>query len=114
MVTTAFAYQNVLNFLVSRFFPNMTAAMRAWGPFALFAACTAAGVVWVYLAFPECKGRSMETMDQLFVRRWWQVGRLQGKGGVGAGVVEEGERGSEEACGKELEKEGGSTHVERV
>ncbi|GME37071.1 Sugar transporter [Neofusicoccum parvum] len=66
MVTTAFAYQNVLNFLVSRFFPNMTAAMRAWGPFALFAACTAAGVVWVYLAFPECKGRSMETMDQLF------------------------------------------------
>lgn len=114
-MTTAFAYQNVLNFLVSRFFPNMTAAMHAWGPFALFAACTAAGVVWVYLAFPECKGRSMETMDQLFVRRWWQVGRLQGKSGVVAGVVEEeGERRSEERRGKELEKEGGSTHVEKI
>ncbi|KAK7733545.1 hypothetical protein SLS57_000560 [Botryosphaeria dothidea] len=114
IVTVAFGYQNVLNFLISRFFPNMTVAMQAWGPFALFAACTGAGVVWVWLAFPECKGRSMETMDQLFRRRWWQVGRCQEKEGVGVAMMveEEGsERGRDE---KGMEKMGGVAHVERA
>lgn len=75
IVTIGFAYQNALNFGITRAFPNMTADMGSFGPFALFAGFTFVGVLWVYLAFPECKGRSMETMDQLFNMSWWKVGR---------------------------------------
>ncbi|KAH7047583.1 sugar transporter [Macrophomina phaseolina] len=111
IVTLAFAYQNVLNFLISRFFPNMTVSMHAWGPFALFAAFTGVGVVWVWLAFPECKGRSMETMDQLFRRRWWEVGRCQEREGVDVAVmVEEGDRSEKGG----LEKGVAAEHVEKV
>ncbi|KAK0650931.1 putative quinate permease [Lasiodiplodia hormozganensis] len=111
IVTVAFGYQNVLNFLISRFFPNMTVTMHAWGPFALFAAFTGVGVVWVWLAFPECKGRSMETMDQLFVRKWWQVGRLQGKEkGLGEAMMVADEEGE-----KDPEKMGPvANHVEKI
>ncbi|KAL1857006.1 hypothetical protein VTK73DRAFT_8154 [Phialemonium thermophilum] len=75
IVTLAFAYQNLLNFGITRAFPNMVATMHAWGPFALFTACTAVSTTWVYLAFPECKGRSMENMDALFYLPWYKVGR---------------------------------------
>ncbi|RFU28110.1 hypothetical protein B7463_g8222, partial [Scytalidium lignicola] len=75
IVTIAFTYQNVLNFGITRGFPNMVEAMHAWGPFALFTACTFVGTIWVYLAFPECKGQSMESMDYLFMLPWYKVGR---------------------------------------
>ena len=75
IVTLAFTYQNLLNFAITRAFPNMTQDMHAYGPLALFAAFTFVGVLWVYLAFPECKGRPMETMDSLFDVPWYKVGR---------------------------------------
>ncbi|KAE8420654.1 hypothetical protein BDV36DRAFT_293074 [Aspergillus pseudocaelatus] len=49
-------------------------SMSPWGPFALFAACTFCGIIWVFLAFPECKGRSMESTKSLFVLPWYKVG----------------------------------------
>lgn len=48
--------------------------MHSYGPFALFAGFMVVGLVWVYLAFPECKGRSMEHMDALFNKSWYKVG----------------------------------------
>ncbi|OAA60303.1 General substrate transporter [Niveomyces insectorum RCEF 264] len=75
IVTLAFAYQNLLNFGITRAFPNMVASMHAYGPFALFTACTVVSTAWVYVAFPECKGRNMEDMDALFYLPWYKVGR---------------------------------------
>ncbi|PLB50041.1 putative sugar transporter [Aspergillus steynii IBT 23096] len=74
VVTLAFVYQNLLNFGITRGFPNMTVSMQAWGPFALFAAFTGLATGWVFVAFPECKGRSMESADQLFSLPWWRIG----------------------------------------
>ncbi|RAL03466.1 sugar porter family MFS transporter [Aspergillus ibericus CBS 121593] len=74
VVTLAFTYQNLLNFGITRAFPNMTDSMHTWGPFALFTAFTTVGTLWVAAAFPECKGKSMEGMEEVFTRPWWRVG----------------------------------------
>ncbi|OOF96474.1 hypothetical protein ASPCADRAFT_206651 [Aspergillus carbonarius ITEM 5010] len=74
VVTLAFTYQNLLNFGITRAFPNMTDRMQPWGPFALFTGFTAVGTLWVAVAFPECKGKSMEGMEEVFARPWWRVG----------------------------------------
>lgn len=74
VVTIAFVYQNLLNFGITRGFPNMTATMHSWGPFALFAAFTATGTIWAFFSFPECKGRSMESPEVLFSLPWYKIG----------------------------------------
>ncbi|KAL4999933.1 general substrate transporter [Aspergillus recurvatus] len=74
IVAFAFTYQNLLNFGISRGFPNMTEDMHAWGPFALFTAFTACGTAWAYVAFPECKGRSMESVGTIFSLPWYRTG----------------------------------------
>ncbi|OJJ83768.1 uncharacterized protein ASPGLDRAFT_1491857 [Aspergillus glaucus CBS 516.65] len=74
VVSIAFIFQNLLDFGITRGFPNMTLSMHAYGPFALFAAFTFVGTVWVFFAFPECKGRSMEGTDELFSLPWWRIG----------------------------------------
>ena len=74
VVTIAFIFQNLLNFGITRGFPNMTQSMHSYGPFALFAAFTFCGTVWVFFAFPECKGRSMESTDELFSLPWYKIG----------------------------------------
>ncbi|OKL56733.1 hypothetical protein UA08_07867 [Talaromyces atroroseus] len=74
VVTIAFLYQNLLNFRITRGFPNMTESMHAYGPFALFAAFTFCSTAWVFFAFPECKGRNMESTEALFERPWYKIG----------------------------------------
>ncbi|KAI9040571.1 sugar porter family MFS transporter [Aspergillus affinis] len=112
VVTLAFVYQNLLNFGITRGFPNMTVDMHAWGPFALFTAFTALATGWFFLAFPECKGRSMESADKLFSLPWWRIGFVRvgedGDGGrVRRGGVEEGKEAGEE-------KRSGCEHWEEV
>ncbi|PYI05215.1 sugar transporter [Aspergillus sclerotiicarbonarius CBS 121057] len=102
VVTLAFTYQNLLNFGITRAFPNMTDSMHTWGPFALFTGFTAVGTLWVAAAFPECKGKSMEGMEEVFARPWWRVGWDVPR--------ERTENGQSET---EVEKET-STHEERV
>lgn len=88
VVSIAFIFQNLLNFGITRGFPNMTLSMHSYGPFALFAAFTFVGTVWVFFAFPECKGRSMEGTDELFSLPWWKIGFARvPEGGGGSGVV---------------------------
>ncbi|KAL3442309.1 general substrate transporter, partial [Aspergillus insuetus] len=74
VVTIGFVYQNLLNFGITRGFPNMTEDMHAYGPFALFAAFTFCGIFWVFFAFPECRGRSMESTESLFLLPWYKIG----------------------------------------
>ncbi|CAI7676146.1 unnamed protein product [Penicillium palitans] len=74
VVTIAFVYQNLLNLAITRGFPNMTHDMHAYGPFALFTAFTFVATCWVFVAFPECKGRSMENADTLFSMHWYKIG----------------------------------------
>ncbi|KAJ6028860.1 hypothetical protein N7540_004436 [Penicillium herquei] len=77
VVTITFIYQNLLNFAITRGFPSMTEDMHSWGPFALFTAFTGCATVWVFLAFPECKGRSMESAGTLFTLPWYKIGFVQ-------------------------------------
>ncbi|RDW58929.1 sugar porter family MFS transporter [Aspergillus mulundensis] len=87
IVAIAFTYQNLLNFGISRGFPNMTQDMHAWGPFALFTAFTACGTAWAYLAFPECKGRSMENIGAIFSLPWYRTGfsKVENEAGMDGG-----------------------------
>ena len=55
----------------------MTLSMHPYGPFALFAAFTFCGTLWVFFAFPECKGRSMESTVELFSLRQYKIGFAQ-------------------------------------
>ena len=52
----------------------MIISMKSYGPFALFTAFTGCATVWVFFAFPECKGRSMESASALFSLPWYKVG----------------------------------------
>ena len=74
----------------------MVTAMHSYGPFALFTCCSFVAVIWVWFAFPECKGRSMESMDALFTLPWWKVGRWQKKHEIPAVTSVEAERGIKE------------------
>jgi len=110
IVTIAFAYQNLLNFGITRAFPNMTITMHAYGPFALFAAFTFVGIIWVFLAFPECKGRSVENTASLFNLPWYKVGRHSVRRDAQPEIFEEG--GADDSSS--MDKEKNDAIVERV
>lgn len=44
-----------------------------WGVFLLYAMLTYLGVVFIFFCLPEMKGRSMESMDDLFERPLWTM-----------------------------------------
>lgn len=44
-----------------------------WGTFLFFAISTYVGVGFIYLCLPELKGRSLESMDDLFNRSIWTM-----------------------------------------
>lgn len=46
-----------------------------WGTFLLYALLTYGGAVFVFFCLPELKGRSIESMDNLFERSIWSMWR---------------------------------------
>lgn len=44
-----------------------------WGTFLLYAVLTYIGFVFVYFCMPELKGRSIESMDDLFASSIWTM-----------------------------------------
>ncbi|KXJ94921.1 sugar transporter [Microdochium bolleyi] len=54
--------------------PHMLVTM-AWGTFLLYAMLTYLGVVFIFFCLPEMKGRSLESMDDLFKRPLWTMWR---------------------------------------
>ena len=39
------------------------------------------GGAWAWLFIPETAGRSLESMDEMFTLRWWEIGRHGAKVG---------------------------------
>lgn len=46
-----------------------------YGTFLLYAVLTYLGVIFIYFCLPEMKGRSIESMDDLFQRPLWTMYR---------------------------------------
>lgn len=65
-MSTVYAFQWLLNFAITRSTPYMMLNLHKWGAYLIFCVFTFAGALWVFFFFPELKGRSIESMDQLF------------------------------------------------
>ncbi|KAJ5786759.1 uncharacterized protein N7503_011971 [Penicillium pulvis] len=64
----------IVDFGITRATPNMITEM-GWGVFLLYAMLTYLGVVFIFFCLPEMKGRSIESMDNLFDRPLWMMWR---------------------------------------
>ncbi|CAG8153566.1 unnamed protein product [Penicillium olsonii] len=62
----------IVDYGITRATPNMITEM-GWGTFLLYAMLTYSGVIFIYFCLPEMKGRSMESMDDLFERPLWTM-----------------------------------------
>ncbi|KAJ5747023.1 uncharacterized protein N7511_008719 [Penicillium nucicola] len=62
----------IVDYGITRATPNMITEM-GWGVFLLYAMLTYLGVVFIFFCLPEMKGRSMESMDDLFERPLWTM-----------------------------------------
>ena len=65
-MSSVYAFQWLLNFGITRGTPYMMLNMHKWGAYLLFSMFTFGSVIWVFFFFPELKGRSIESMDNLF------------------------------------------------
>ncbi|KAE8347324.1 general substrate transporter [Aspergillus arachidicola] len=64
----------IVDYGITRATPNMITEM-GWGVFLLYALLTYAGVVFIFFCLPELKGRSIESIDDLFQRPLWSMWR---------------------------------------
>lgn len=62
----------IVDFGITKATPLMMRHM-GWGTFLLYAAFTYIGVVFIYFCMPEMKGRSIESMDDLFQHSIWTM-----------------------------------------
>ncbi|KAL2849632.1 hypothetical protein BJX68DRAFT_255354 [Aspergillus pseudodeflectus] len=62
----------IVDYGITRATPNMITTM-GYGAFLLYALLTYLGVVFIYFCLPELKGRSIESMDDLFQRPLWTM-----------------------------------------
>lgn len=62
----------IVNFGITRATPNMITDM-GWGIFMLFSMLTYFGTGFIWLCMPETKGRSIESMDDLFEKPLWMM-----------------------------------------
>ncbi|KAH0363971.1 general substrate transporter, partial [Aureobasidium melanogenum] len=64
----------IVDYGITRATPNMITEM-GYGIFLLYAMLTYVGVIFVFFCLPELKGRSIESMDDLFQRPLWTMWR---------------------------------------
>jgi len=62
----------IVDYGITRATPNMITEM-GYGTFLLYSVLTYIGVVFIYFCLPEMKGRSIESMDDLFKRPLWTM-----------------------------------------
>ncbi|GAA6039048.1 hypothetical protein JCM8097_000172 [Rhodosporidiobolus ruineniae] len=74
LMSIAMGFQYLVNFLITRYFPNMTASITPKGPFIIFACVSAAIFVYLFFALPEVKGVAIEHQAELFGGHWWANG----------------------------------------
>ncbi|KAI6825205.1 general substrate transporter [Hortaea werneckii] len=64
----------IVDYGITKATPVMLTEM-GWGTFLLYAMLTYGGVVFIFFCLPEFKGRSIESMDDLFERPLWTMWR---------------------------------------
>lgn len=64
----------IVDYGITKATPSMMTHM-GWGTFLLYAVLTYIGAVFVYFCMPEFKGRSIESMDDLFQHSIWSMWR---------------------------------------
>ncbi|KAK7707717.1 hypothetical protein SLS57_009232 [Botryosphaeria dothidea] len=105
----------IVDYGITKATPSMMTHL-GWGTFLLYAMLTYIGVVFVYFCMPELKGRSIESMDDLFAHSIWTMFRR-------AYPTEEDKVRhdvhdkmalDEEPDASDVKKQGGAVHVERV
>jgi hypothetical protein len=57
--------QWLFQFVIARATPYMISNI-GYGTYLFFASCTLLMAIWAYFCVPETKGRTLESMDQLF------------------------------------------------
>jgi len=57
--------QWLFQFVIARATPYMISNI-GYGTYLFFASCTILMAIWAYFCVPETKGRTLESMDQLF------------------------------------------------
>lgn len=62
----------IVDFGITKATPLMMTHM-GWGTFLLYAALTYIGVIFIFFCMPEMKGRSIESMDDLFQHSLWTM-----------------------------------------
>ncbi|KAF2792257.1 H(+)/hexose cotransporter 1 [Melanomma pulvis-pyrius CBS 109.77] len=62
----------IVDFGITKATPSMMTHM-GWGTFLLYAVLTYSGVVFIFFCMPEMKGRSIESMDDLFSHSIWTM-----------------------------------------
>lgn len=62
----------IVDFGITKATPSMMTHL-GWGTFLLYAVLTYIGVVFVFFCMPEMKGRSIESMDDLFSHSIWTM-----------------------------------------
>ena len=64
----------IMNYGITKATPLMMTHM-GYGTFLFFGVSTYIGVIWIFFCLPELKGRSIESMDDLFTRSLWTMWR---------------------------------------
>jgi len=67
----------------SRALQPMLIGMHQWGLFAFWTVIGVLAALYIFLLIPETSGVSLEDMDRLFERRWWQIGMLSNRPATG-------------------------------
>lgn len=62
----------IIDYGITRATPNMLTNM-GYGAFLLYSLLTYLGVAFIFFCLPELKGRSIESMDDLFQRPLWTM-----------------------------------------
>lgn len=62
----------IVDYGITRATPNMITEL-GYGVFLLYSVLTYIGVVFIFFCLPEMKGRSIESMDDLFQRPLWTM-----------------------------------------
>lgn len=62
----------IVDYGITRATPNMITEL-GYGVFLLYSMLTYLGVVFIFFCLPEMKGRSIESMDDLFQRPLWTM-----------------------------------------
>ncbi|KAH7014717.1 quinate permease [Macrophomina phaseolina] len=105
----------IVDYGITKATPSMMTHL-GWGTFLLYAMLTYTGVVFVYFCMPELKGRSIESMDDLFAHSIWTMFRRaypteeeKVRHDVHAKMALD-----EEPSAPDAKKQEGAVHVERI